>query len=349
MIVKCMRIFLTGGTGYIGSAVLDAFVRAGHHVDALVRNSEKAARSRRAARIPCSVMLGEPASYADAAAAADGVVHDRVRATRRAARRSTRRRIDTILAVRRQPRARSSSTHRASGCSALPRRRRTKRAALNPIELSAWRPAHETRVLDAATAGWRTIVVRPGIVYGGVRGIVGDVLKDAANSLVRVIGSGDNHWPLIYDRDLADLYVRSATNPEASGVYHANDEGDETRQRHRRGHQRAREDDAERAARAARRGEEEDGAVRRRAGARSDRPQPARPRAGLDSRRCIRSSGNAARLFEEWRAEAKRAVALSSFSGARCPALNTIIASRDSRPLDGGFLRVPSCRSADRA
>jgi nucleoside-diphosphate-sugar epimerase len=43
-----------------------------------------------------------------------------------------------------------------------------------------------------------------------------------------VIGSGDNYWPLVYDRDLADLYVRVATLPEASGVYHANDEGDET-------------------------------------------------------------------------------------------------------------------------
>ena len=38
-----MRVLLTGGTGYIGSAVLDSLVRAGHHVDALVRNREKAA------------------------------------------------------------------------------------------------------------------------------------------------------------------------------------------------------------------------------------------------------------------------------------------------------------------
>jgi uncharacterized protein YbjT (DUF2867 family) len=47
-----MRVFLTGGTGYVGSAVLDAFVRAGHHVDALVRHREKAAiaQSRGATR-----------------------------------------------------------------------------------------------------------------------------------------------------------------------------------------------------------------------------------------------------------------------------------------------------------
>ena len=36
-----------------------------------------------------------------------------------------------------------------------------------------------------------------------------------------------NHWACVYDRDLADLYLRVATNPDASGVYHANDEADE--------------------------------------------------------------------------------------------------------------------------
>jgi len=42
-----------------------------------------------------------------------------------------------------------------------------------------------------------------------------------------VIGDGNNHWPLIYDRDLADLYARLVVREDASGVYHANDEGDE--------------------------------------------------------------------------------------------------------------------------
>ncbi|HVZ23879.1 MAG TPA: hypothetical protein VG871_22550, partial [Vicinamibacterales bacterium] len=65
-------------------------------------------------------------------------------------------------------------------------------------------------------------------VYGGARGIVGDVLKDVANGLVRVVGGGENHWPAIYDRDLGDLYLRLVNAPDASGVYHANDEADET-------------------------------------------------------------------------------------------------------------------------
>src|SRR5213596_3802847 len=70
-----MRIFLTGGSGYIGAAVLEAFVRAGHDVDALVRNSEKAAFVQARGGHPLLGELSDPATYADAVAAADGVVH----------------------------------------------------------------------------------------------------------------------------------------------------------------------------------------------------------------------------------------------------------------------------------
>ena len=42
-----MRVFLTGATGYIGSAVLDGLLKAGHEVTALVRSNEKAARVAR--------------------------------------------------------------------------------------------------------------------------------------------------------------------------------------------------------------------------------------------------------------------------------------------------------------
>jgi nucleoside-diphosphate-sugar epimerase len=101
-------------------------------------------------------------------------------------------------------------------------------AAVNPVDIVSWRPAHELRVMASAAGGVRAVVVRPGIVYGGSRGIVGDILQDAFNSLVRVVGSGDNHWPLVYERDLGELYARLVSTPEASGVYHATDGGSET-------------------------------------------------------------------------------------------------------------------------
>jgi nucleoside-diphosphate-sugar epimerase len=99
---------------------------------------------------------------------------------------------------------------------------------LNPTPLAAWRPEHEGLVRSLSREGQiRTAIVRPGIVYGGARGIISDLLKNAKNGLVRVVGDGSNHWPCVYDRDLADLYVRIATHPDASGVFHANDEADE--------------------------------------------------------------------------------------------------------------------------
>lgn len=223
-----MRIFLTGGAGYIGSAVLDALVRAGHHVDALVRNREKAGAIRARGAHPILGDLGQPATYAVQAAAADGIIHTAIDYSSQAHA------IDAIAIDALMPPGRPApipgrffiytSGVWVLGPAPAPV---DEGAAVNPIEQSAWRAPHERRVLDAAAWGTRTAVVRPGIVYGGSRGIVGDLFRDAANGLVRVMGSGENHWPLVYDRDLGDLYSRLATNPAASGIYHATDECDE--------------------------------------------------------------------------------------------------------------------------
>src|SRR4029077_1567491 len=70
-----MRIFLTGATGYIGGAVLDALVRGGNDVTALVRDNEKAARVSARGAHPVIGNLGEPETYRAAAEAQDGYVH----------------------------------------------------------------------------------------------------------------------------------------------------------------------------------------------------------------------------------------------------------------------------------
>jgi nucleoside-diphosphate-sugar epimerase len=74
----------------------------------------------------------------------------------------------------------------------------------------------------------RAIVVRPGLVYGGDSGVVSDMLRDACNGIVRVVGSGDNHWPLIYRDDLADLFVRLIGHADIAGIVHATDGSDDT-------------------------------------------------------------------------------------------------------------------------
>jgi nucleoside-diphosphate-sugar epimerase len=206
--------------------VVDALVRHGHHVDALVRNSEGAALVQARGAHPLLGDLTNPASWRDAAAAADGSVHAAVDYSARQ-RDVDAAAVDCLLGL--PPRTGRFLIY-TSGIWVLgPAPDPVDEAApVNPVELVAWRPAHELRVLAAAASGVRAVVVRPGIVYGGARGIVGDLLKDAANSLVRIVGSGENHWPLIYDRDLGELYARLVSTADAFGVYHATDGGAET-------------------------------------------------------------------------------------------------------------------------
>jgi nucleoside-diphosphate-sugar epimerase len=98
----------------------------------------------------------------------------------------------------------------------------TEDAPVAPTPLVAWRPAHESIVLRRSRGRRvRTIVLRPGNVYGGARGIVGDLLRESRRGLIRVVGDGKNRWSCVYRADLADLYLRLAADAEATGIYHA--------------------------------------------------------------------------------------------------------------------------------
>src|SRR5260370_6750808 len=107
-----MRIFLTGATGYIGSAVLDALVRGGHDVTALVRNNEKARGVAKRGGHPAIGDLADPESY-PAADSHDGYVHTAFDARSGRGAAIDRLVIDTILhAARRPPPPRSQAPAR---------------------------------------------------------------------------------------------------------------------------------------------------------------------------------------------------------------------------------------------
>ena len=222
-----MHILLTGATGYVGSAVLDALLRGGHHVTALVRRRAQA--ERLATRGVTAIVgdLGAPDTYLPSIATQDAVVHTALESSAKRVEKDAQL-LDALLpAFQSSAKARTfvytsgvwvlGYTPRAADESAMP----------NPVAFSAWREPHERRVLDAHGNGLRTLVIRPGIVYGGGRGIVCDLLKDALNGLVRVMGSGENRWASVYDRDLGDFYARVVAVPDASGIFHATDEADE--------------------------------------------------------------------------------------------------------------------------
>jgi nucleoside-diphosphate-sugar epimerase len=230
-----MRIFLTGATGYIGGGVLDALVRGGHDVTALVRTNEKAKRVAKRGARPVVGNLADPESFKGAGDAQDGYVHTAFDYSANGGPAVEKTALEAIIAAAKRPRTGTSSAAQkrfiiyTSGVWVLGKTPEpaAEDAPVNPIAMASFRPAHEQMVLDAGGDHLRAIVVRPGVVYGGGSGMVADLFKSASNGLVRVIGDGNNHWPLVYERDLADLYARLVAREDAEGIYHANDEGDE--------------------------------------------------------------------------------------------------------------------------
>ena len=194
-----MRIFLTGATGYIGSAILEASLRAGHSVTALVRDPEKAEHVSLRGGHPIVGELAKPAGYVALAEEADVIVHAAYDRSKRSVD-IDRRAIETLLeaAGRRFDNGQAASFIYTSGVWVLgdtdgPA---AEDAPLKPTPLVAWRPEHEQLVRTLSRGGEvRSAIVRPGIVYGGARGIISDLLKNAKNGLLRVVGDGSNHWP----------------------------------------------------------------------------------------------------------------------------------------------------------
>ena len=226
-----MQVFLSGATGYIGAAVLDAMIKGGHRVTALARDPEKAQRLLAQGATPIIGELGLPKTYIDAVASADAVIYT-ARDSSPSGIPKEKQALEIMLGAMAQA-GQADAKPRVfvytSGVWVLGRsvKAAEEDAPIDPPEHVSWRPAHEDMVLSASSGAVRTVVVRPGIVYGGGRGIVADLIKDALNGLIRVVGPGKNRWPCVYDHDLGELYVRIIESPSAAGIIHATDEADE--------------------------------------------------------------------------------------------------------------------------
>ncbi|MFZ5862290.1 MAG: NAD-dependent epimerase/dehydratase family protein [Nitrospirota bacterium] len=220
-----MKVFVTGGTGYIGNAVVAALCRAGHDVAATVRSREKAGWVERYGARVVDGDISRPASLAEAVKRADAVVHT-------ASASSDSGRIDrAVVEWLLDAVAESDGLRRfvyTSGVWVLgdtgnkfaDESSSTTRAAA----IVGWRPAVEELIDNGMARGITAWVIRPGIVYGGSGGITGMLFASAEKEgAVRIIGEGKNHWAVVHRDDLADLYVRVVEQAPAGHIFHATD------------------------------------------------------------------------------------------------------------------------------
>lgn len=212
-----MKVFLTGGSGYIGRATIESLRRHGHEVTAL-------ARSDRA--VETVTALGAKAAVGDltdldvlraGAAAADGVIHLGAVNSPEAAT------IDLAAAEAmldglggRGPYVHTGGVWVYGDTDGVV----DESAPTNPPAITAWRLDNEARVLASAAAGSRPVVVMPGLVYGRSNGLIEAFFVEPARTAgaVRVIGDGGNHTTLVHVDDVADLYVLALGAP-AGAVY----------------------------------------------------------------------------------------------------------------------------------
>jgi nucleoside-diphosphate-sugar epimerase len=199
-----MRIFLTGASGYIGTAVAERLRAAGHQVTALARSDASAAKLESAGVQPVRGDFSDPKSVGSAAGSADGVIS--LATTYDPSVDSPA--IDAILdalAGTNKPFVYTSGiwSHGDTGSKVV-----DETWPPNPAELVRWRQKVEDRVLEGAKRGIRSVVIRPAIVYGRGGGIPAGFVESARKEgAARYVGTGKNLWPLVHVDDLADLYL----------------------------------------------------------------------------------------------------------------------------------------------
>jgi nucleoside-diphosphate-sugar epimerase len=228
-----MRIFVTGASGWIGSAVVPELINAGHQVLGLARSDASAAA---VADMGAEVLRGDLNDIdvlRGGAIESDGVVHLAfvVPSVSETATQTDAKAIDTFVAAL----AGSGKPLVISGATlATPGRVATERDELVAAGPIAARITNMQTALAAADRDVRScLVMLPRSVHGeGERhGFIPQLIATAkTKSVSGYLGDGTSRWPAVHVKDAATLYRLAVERAPAGAVLNAvGDEGEPIR------------------------------------------------------------------------------------------------------------------------
>ena len=220
-----MRIFVTGATGFVGSAVVQELISGGHQVVGLARSVATAAALLAAGAEAFRGDLDDLESLRGAAAQSDGVIHTAFNHdfSKFQANCETDRQViealGSALAGSDRPMIVTSAIGiLPSGCLATEETSPASGPSAHP------RAATEEAATLVAVRGLRVSIIRlPPSVHGdGDHGFVPMLIGIArAKSASAFVSDGLNRWPAVHRLDAAHLYRLVLEKGGAGATYHA--------------------------------------------------------------------------------------------------------------------------------
>lgn len=204
-----MRILVTGAAGYIGNAVAETFRQAGHDVYGLIRSKEKGNALLRKEITPVIGDLNASSKIIKEIGELDILIHCAYDPTGAEA-------AETPLLEAIAARAPKLFIY-TSGVWVLGNSGNeiiSETTPCRPIDLVKWRRRQEEKLLGTSSPGTRTLILRPGCVYGegggGDGGLTSMWFASAKSGAVVYTGNGENRWAMVHVRDLARAYLLAA-------------------------------------------------------------------------------------------------------------------------------------------